>query len=1288
MADEILQSMGFDASDALRTLDLLDKNFATFQNRLNSVAQSMRGFNANAGKTTAALIQIRNNATSTVDALSRLSAQPITLGGRVDGQDLLRGADAAAKMNELLGQTTNQAGQAANAINNVGSQSTKSLNSARRSVNSFAISWETLTRIVTTQILVRSFSQLSNQVRASFQDNLEFTQSLAEIQTLARDQSIASLGGQVRELSDSFNFELLDAANAKFEIMQNGFEQTAEQAEVFSASAAFAKTAVADLATSVDVITGTLNAMGEGADQAEIVAAKLFRTVDQGKVVGTELARVLGRITPAAQELGITLDEELAALSTITIAGVGASEAITQIRGTMIALQKPSEALSAAIRELGFETSEQLIAARGYVGALRAVIGTTDGTQTAIARLFPRVRGLNAAIRLTGEGFDVFNEHLERTQNTSLAEFGDIFETRIDTQSERVQKSLQQLSNFFTVELGGSLVGATDKALQFVGGVDSVIDGMRALVPVVTTGAVVVGSFGVAMGTVTTASRLAAFNLQKQVPTVLNLTNALFGVQNGAKAAAIGLSALQGAATGLFIGVATVEFLKFTRERIDSELDAAVEAYTKGRLEIVKRNASTRAEITAQEEKASSDVIRLLEDQIASKRRIYNQDVDNARDANQLLLTDYRSVLDRITGVFEDHAQTQERRAKQLADAVSNSQQRQVDAVTELADRRFEFQTSRLDDGQRFIALENRAVQLAKQAARALSQAETPDAAGIALDTFRRAQAAADQALSIANQADNANLRLAAERRIEFVLQQQIKAEQQLQLLADRQRQQAEASAAATQERVKNLNAAAKQFLAASKLFDESGDPLSVEELRQNRRAANEALQDFFDLTIAGGQQIQASDLIAFDDFNSKLTSSVTQAEIRQLTVAPQTLDNLRSQIEGSVADIEVLLNLSIDQTAVRQAVEEQGLNEGLRVLSGQLQVAQAEYAQLLRQQDQVATINETIFELAGKNGRVLAATISSATDDIIGSGNAIERFRVIAETGLFGGTGERVPEQLRNFAQGVVSLSDRIVQAGTDASFASEEFNALVSDANAIFRDRPAGSALLSTILPFGDMADVESGIQNALDLLQQIAESRSQLESQFPERGSFEQRSIELRQRIESIRQGLIDAQSASQQTSTNAASVQGSLSQTVDPTQTIRQNLLDSADALERMQRAAVALTLPGSSQVQRAATGGVMRYFDSGGFVPRGTDTIPAMLSPNEQVINATSSRKFFSQLQAINAGIQPVYRNEGGSVTNVGDVNITVNESSSPQATGREVMKIINRQLRRGSSSLR
>jgi hypothetical protein len=61
------------------------------------------------------------------------------------------------------------------------------------------------------------------------------------------------------------------------------------------------------------------------------------------------------------------------------------------------------------------------------------------------------------------------------------------------------------------------------------------------------------------------------------------------------------------------------------------------------------------------------------------------------------------------------------------------------------------------------------------------------------------------------------------------------------------------------------------------------------------------------------------------------------------------------------------------------------------------------------------------------------------------------------------------------------------------------------------------------------------------------------------------------------------------------------------------------------------------------VQGQSRGGLIRYFDRGGFAPRGTDTVPAMLSPGEFVINARSARKFYSELVAINAGVRPVYR---------------------------------------------
>jgi uncharacterized membrane protein YccC len=96
----------------------------------------------------------------------------------------------------------------------------------------------------------------------------------------------------------------------------------------------------------------------------------------------------------------------------------------------------------------------------------------------------------------------------------------------------------------------------------------------------------------------------------------------------------------------------------------------------------------------------------------------------------------------------------------------------------------------------------------------------------------------------------------------------------------------------------------------------------------------------------------------------------------------------------------------------------------------------------------------------------------------------------------------------------------------------------------------------------------------------------------------------------------------------------------------------------------------------------AMGGRVGYLANGG---RGTDTIPAMLSKGETVTNARSSRRFFSQLQAMNAGQKPIYRNDGGDTynTNVGDINVS--GAASPEQTARVVMAKIRREQRRGSA---
>ncbi len=95
---------------------------------------------------------------------------------------------------------------------------------------------------------------------------------------------------------------------------------------------------------------------------------------------------------------------------------------------------------------------------------------------------------------------------------------------------------------------------------------------------------------------------------------------------------------------------------------------------------------------------------------------------------------------------------------------------------------------------------------------------------------------------------------------------------------------------------------------------------------------------------------------------------------------------------------------------------------------------------------------------------------------------------------------------------------------------------------------------------------------------------------------------------------------------------------------------------------------------------------MHHFALGGHA-RGVDRVPAMLAPGEFVMNARSTRNFLPQLQAMNAGMEPNYRANGGSVTHVGDVTVNVHASNNPHATGAAVVQHIRRALRRGTAKL-
>jgi len=186
-----------------------------------------------------------------------------------------------------------------------------------------------------------------------------------------------------------------------------------------------------------------------------------------------------------------------------------------------------------------------------------------------------------------------------------------------------------------------------------------------------------------------------------------------------------------------------------------------------------------------------------------------------------------------------------------------------------------------------------------------------------------------------------------------------------------------------------------------------------------------------------------------------------------------------------------------------------------------------------------------------------------------------------------------------------------------------------------------------------------------------------------------------------FEPVDQAKLDALNAviqgfqAAQPDVKAANTALSLSNAVVPADTVALAASNTAAAYERA--AAAILSVQGATlpQVPAATTTTAAhgrhlvdpKYMAGGGFMPRGMDTIPVMARAGESIINPDSTRKFFSQIQAINAGKPPIFRSQGGGVTNVGDLTFNIHGSGSAEQTGRVVMRKVRRELRRGTSRL-
>jgi TP901 family phage tail tape measure protein len=294
----------------------------------------------------------------------------------------------------------------------------------------------------------------------------DFQKSFSNVRTLV-DESVVDVNAMRNELLglDSRLGSAKELTEGLYQALSASVEP-GQAVQFVGEAAQFAKAALIDTNTAVDVITTGLNAYGLEADRAGDISDKLFSVIKLGKTTGDELAATIGQSIPLAANMGVEFDELGASVAILTRQGVKASEATTQFNGIINSLLKPTEDMKAAFDELGFASGEAAIESLGFKGTLDALIGTTDGSKEELAGLFANTRALRGALGLTGEGAKDFNDVLNEIE-TSAGATSEAFGKQEIT-FETLSNSINKVAIIVGQQLLPFVFAATDAITEFV----------------------------------------------------------------------------------------------------------------------------------------------------------------------------------------------------------------------------------------------------------------------------------------------------------------------------------------------------------------------------------------------------------------------------------------------------------------------------------------------------------------------------------------------------------------------------------------------------------------------------------------------------------------------------------------------------------------------------------------------------------------------------------------------------------------------------------------------------
>ena len=252
---------------------------------------------------------------------------------------------------------------------------------------------------------ISAATAFAKAAKSSYDFEKEFRKNMLEVATISTQVTDDMTGfmNQVMSITQEIPIKAPEAAKALYSIVSAGHDG-ADGMKILEVSAKAAVGGLTEAETAADAITTILNAYKMSAEEAGTVSDQLFTTVRLGKTTFGELGASIAQVAPIAAAYGISIDQVLGAVASLTKQGTPTAQAMTQIR--------------AAIQGTAGELGDAAFQGRTFQEALQLINEKAGGSASKMKEMLGTDEGLAATLALTGKNAKSAASDLEELQSS------------------------------------------------------------------------------------------------------------------------------------------------------------------------------------------------------------------------------------------------------------------------------------------------------------------------------------------------------------------------------------------------------------------------------------------------------------------------------------------------------------------------------------------------------------------------------------------------------------------------------------------------------------------------------------------------------------------------------------------------------------------------------------------------------------------------------------------------------------------------------------------------------